>query len=136
MTCQVDRTHCSVYLAGMWNETLRKRLHRIQMVANARYVAITNRNSEPDWIAFALDLRDLENQCIYAREELVLQMRHDGWTWEEIGNALLVSRQAAWERYAPECDDLEGVTELQAVELRNMQKPVTSRNATPFSRPR
>ena len=64
----------------------------------------------------------------------LLQIERLGFT--QIGNALLVSRQAAWERYAPECDDLEGVTELQAVELRNMQKPVTSRNATPFSRPR
>lgn len=48
------------------------------------------------------DLRDLDAAIRTARGELVnavVARRRDGWSWQRIGDALGVSRQAAWERF-------------------------------------
>ena len=47
----------------------------------------------------ALDVVELAAAAV--RAALVDQMRQAGATWQDVGDALGVSRQSAWERYGP-----------------------------------
>lgn len=49
---------------------------------------------------YLADLKLLEFAITRARTETVQAMREDGMTWEQVGNALGVSAQAAHRRYA------------------------------------
>jgi biotin operon repressor len=56
-------------------------------------------------------LRNLTNVAISARtsreeiRSLVRELKHDGASWQDIGLALGVSRQAAWRKYRNLVDD-------------------------------
>jgi hypothetical protein len=44
-------------------------------------------------------INELETACDAARESLVMAMRADGWSWQEVGDAFGVTHQAARTRF-------------------------------------
>lgn len=59
-----------------------------------------------DWLERPLDFLVELNKCTQTlvhdlTRQAVDTAREQGRTWEEIGGALGISRQAAWERFAP-----------------------------------
>jgi hypothetical protein len=44
-------------------------------------------------------MSELELNISWARRQLVLQWRYDGASWQQVGDALHITRQSAWERY-------------------------------------
>lgn len=64
-------------------------------------------NVQGDWKADPLRLISEVKSCTDGLvenliEEAVRTAREQGHTWEEVGQALGVSRQAAWQRFSPD----------------------------------
>jgi len=108
---------------------MRRRFQRIVTVANRVVVDTADKHRDIDYVSISLDLKEVENQVKYAREELVLIMRHNGWTWHEVAICLMITRQAAWEKYHELGRQDQGLTETQLEELREMSTPVSARSA-------
>lgn len=56
-------------------------------------------NRTPNIPTALADLRLIEEACEATRGLMVRDMRAEGCTWDEVGDALGCSRQAAWQRY-------------------------------------
>lgn len=59
------------------------------------------RESERHWIAMFAALNEIRSVAESLIQEAVGEARRDGMTWEQIGDALEVTKQAAQKRYGP-----------------------------------
>jgi hypothetical protein len=60
---------------------------------------VAKTSSPTPYKALLNSMAELELNIQWARRQLVLQWRCDGATWQQIGDALHITRQSAWERY-------------------------------------
>ena len=82
--------------------------------------------SGPAALAALRTLRNRERALSESKRDLILQARSQGCSWAEVGAALGVSRQAAWELYNAEITalsdavaDRSELAEQAAIELAN-----------------
>lgn len=66
--------------------------------------SVNVRDADP--LASLRELRDREQELAQTKRELIAQARSQGRSWSEIGAALGVTKQAAWELYNAEITSL------------------------------